>query len=202
MKTRNGNKAENNGKQKYHKRISYGIFWDLYKMNGRYVKKKIITAVLFISLVYVYILIFHLSADDAEESSALSVKVMNWLLDIWYKLKGESGDGAVLIQNAVPLEKMIRKAAHFTEYMAVGFLSFSLAILWVRRMGYCIGIIAVQLLLSGILDEIHQYFVPGRYASVKDVLLDFAGGVTGVIIVLLFMWCKHFYTVCKKERKN
>ena len=33
----------------------------------------------------------------------------------------------------------------------------------------------------GALDELHQYFVPGRYASLLDVLLDGGGAVLGVL---------------------
>jgi len=33
----------------------------------------------------------------------------------------------------------------------------------------------------GALDELHQYFVPGRYASLLDVLLDGCGAVLGVL---------------------
>jgi VanZ family protein len=32
----------------------------------------------------------------------------------------------------------------------------------------------------GIFDEWHQYFVPGRYASLTDVTLDVAGAVVGI----------------------
>lgn len=33
----------------------------------------------------------------------------------------------------------------------------------------------------GALDELHQYFVPGRYASFLDVLLDGVGAVLGAV---------------------
>jgi VanZ family protein len=33
----------------------------------------------------------------------------------------------------------------------------------------------------GTLDELHQYFVPGRYASLLDVLLDGCGAVLGAL---------------------
>jgi len=34
--------------------------------------------------------------------------------------------------------------------------------------------------LYGISDEIHQYYVPQRYAELGDVLADFVGSVAGV----------------------
>ncbi|MEM3043787.1 MAG: VanZ family protein, partial [Thermoplasmata archaeon] len=39
--------------------------------------------------------------------------------------------------------------------------------------------------LYAISDEVHQYFVPMREASVIDVLIDTAGGLIGVAAVLL-----------------
>lgn len=38
----------------------------------------------------------------------------------------------------------------------------------------------------GTLDELHQYFVPGRYASFLDVLLNGCGAVLGVLGFWLF----------------
>jgi len=36
----------------------------------------------------------------------------------------------------------------------------------------------------GVLDELHQSFVPGRYASVADVLLDLAGAMLGLLLAV------------------
>ena len=33
--------------------------------------------------------------------------------------------------------------------------------------------------IYGITDEIHQYFVPGRYSSAGDVAADFFGAILG-----------------------
>jgi len=40
--------------------------------------------------------------------------------------------------------------------------------------------VALAVMLYGILDEFHQYFVPGRSADVYDVLADAIGGLLGV----------------------
>lgn len=37
----------------------------------------------------------------------------------------------------------------------------------------------------GISDEYHQSFVPGREASVRDVLADGAGALVGILLILL-----------------
>lgn len=36
--------------------------------------------------------------------------------------------------------------------------------------------------LYGITDEIHQLFVPGRSGQVKDVIIDGAGSIVGILV--------------------
>jgi|SRR5687768_13593427 hypothetical protein len=38
--------------------------------------------------------------------------------------------------------------------------------------------------LYGVLDEWHQSFVPGRFASLTDVLLNAAGAIAGILLLL------------------
>ncbi len=91
---------------------------------------------------------------------------------------------AVTVPFPLELEKIVRKLAHFSEYFCVGLLSYSLVLLWWKGKVWTGRIlIGMQLLLSASLDEIHQYFVPGRYAAVKDVLIDCVGGITGMALL-------------------
>jgi len=87
----------------------------------------------------------------------------------------------------------VRKVAHFSEYFCVGLLAYSLILLWWKgKVWSGRALIVMQLLLSASLDEIHQYFVPGRYAAVKDVLIDCAGGITGMVMIgMVFAIRKH-----------
>ena len=150
-------------------------------------KKKIYSAVAVVLLVFLYIVIFYLSADVAEESSMKSSAVTKLLLKIWYSF--QKGDdvlftGDYLDLTAQSLEKIVRKLAHFTEYLCMGWLSYSLVLLWWKgKLQNGRLLILMQLLISASLDEFHQIFVPGRNASVKDVLIDFLGGVTGMILI-------------------
>ena len=41
--------------------------------------------------------------------------------------------------------------------------------------------------IYAISDEIHQLFVPGRAGQVRDVLIDSAGSLLGIIIVMAFV---------------
>ena len=144
-------------------------------------KKRIYTIAAVCLLVLLYMMIFLLSSDVAEDSSMKSSAVTELLLKIWsFFQKSDGTPTTEIVVDLFPLalEKIVRKLAHFFEYLCVGLLSYRKGKVWSGRL-----LIGVQLLLSASLDEIHQYFVPGRYAAVKDVFIDCAGGITGMVII-------------------
>lgn len=146
-------------------------------------RKKIYTVIAISLLILLYIAIFCFSAEDGENSSDLSNKVTEIIMRIYYKIMGSGSGEAVAEEAVLPLEGIIRKLAHFFEYMCVGLLSYSLVVLWHKpaKMG---GLaVVIQLVISAGLDEFHQSFIPGRYASVKDVVIDVAGGVAGILLI-------------------
>ena len=82
---------------------------------------------------------------------------------------------------------VIRKSVHPVMYFILGLLFFR-AIRGPRE-GWQIQWAAGVLLLSAIYatsDELHQMFVSGRTASVRDVLLD----VTGAVLSQIAVWAK------------
>lgn len=150
--------------------------------------KKALTVISLILLIAVYCMIFALSADYGEESSNISRAVTGLFWRVYYSLFVGEGYGEAVITAVNNTEDIVRKIAHFMEYMAVGFLSFSIVVMWSDRLRKWFLIVLGQLVISAALDEFHQYFVPGRYASVKDVLIDTAGGVTGITVILFFLF--------------
>ena len=94
---------------------------------------------------------------------------------------------------------LVRKTAHFLEYMVLGvslYLTVGEFLKSKREAGqrpepqkvrnFQILSIVIPFLI-GILyaatDEFHQLFVPGRFGSVKDVLIDGAGVLAGILII-------------------
>lgn len=150
-------------------------------------KKRSYTVAAVCLLVFLYIMIFLLSSDVAEDSSMKSSAVTELLLKIWSFFRNSDGTPTTeIVVDLFPLalEKIVRKLAHFFEYLCVGLLSYSLVLMWWKgKVWNGRIVIGMQLLLSASLDEIHQYFVPGRYAAVKDVVIDCAGGITGMVII-------------------
>ena len=97
------------------------------------------TAVLIVLLFLIYVMIFNFSAENATASSGVSQKVTRWLLRIYYKLQGNTGGLTVVIPagEVDEAEAVIRKLAHFTEYMLVGLLSLWIWLLWKAKRLRC-----------------------------------------------------------------
>lgn len=152
-------------------------------------------------LIILYIMIFFLSSEDADSSSNISMKVTKILLQIYDKITGGRGGEPAAAYVASSAEGVVRKLAHFTEYAGVGFLSYSIVVTWYGTIWKGRLFVVMQLLLSAGADEFHQYFVPGRHASVKDVLIDTAGGIAGMIVILTGSFLRK-KIVSQKDKKN
>ena len=127
-------------------------------------------------------LIFSLSAESAEESSKTSRGTILWLVKTFSsdfeELSPEMQEAQV-----ESLQFFVRKAAHFSLYGGLGFFAFFAVITYTRlwyRVRMLIG--ASFCLLYAIGDEIHQLFVSGRSGEVRDVLIDFCGAISGILI--------------------
>ena len=116
-----------------------------------------------------------------------------WMLFIWLQSvlsaalsSMESGFLLALVQHIFPwvTEYMLRKAAHFTEYAILGALLFGA----MRAEGRPrLGAFQTALgLLTAMADETIQLFSAGRSGQITDVWIDFAGVVTGALLLLAF----------------
>jgi VanZ family protein len=74
---------------------------------------------------------------------------------------------------------VLRKIAHACEYAVLGLLLYRAT----RREQLAV--------LMGVLyaatDELHQHFVPGRHATVRDVAIDAGGVLAGVLAARRFL---------------
>ena len=76
------------------------------------------------------------------------------------------------------------KLVHVAEYAVLGLLiARAFKIQKLKATSFITILFAAELaLLYGAIDEIHQVFVPGRFASILDLLADGAGGLLGSIV--------------------
>ena len=83
----------------------------------------------------------------------------------------------------------VRTLAHFTEYTALGFLmSTSLTFTCSRRRPWLTLALCAAYALT---DEIHQFFSSGRSCEFRDMCIDCAGLLTGILLVSLLRKMSH-----------
>ena len=73
------------------------------------------------------------------------------------------------------------KVIHAFAYMLLGLL-FYMSLRASGARNYLVAAASLLACIYGISDEIHQFFVPGRYASLGDVFADAVGALTGSFI--------------------
>lgn len=126
--------------------------------------------------------IFCFSAQSADDSKALSTAFSGGLEAVLNALKWLVGEAL-----AVWIKTYVRKIAHFTLYALLGafvsatFLNTKIkapAVKYLMSAGVC--------LFYSITDEFHQLFIDGRSGELSDVLIDFCGAVTGILLTALF----------------
>ena len=144
--------------------------------------KKIIS---FIVLILWMIVIFSFSSADANKSTSTSDKVITTMIEIKDKITNNetpNNEKEIIVKNS---SFYIRKIAHITEYLILGFLMFNLLKQYsVTNIYYAIGLS----ILYSCTDEFHQLFINGRSGSIRDVLIDSIGILIGTYLYkLLFI---------------
>lgn len=132
----------------------------------------------FVPMILIMIGIFLFSMMPGDESSKTSGAFLTALVKVVEGISHKDLSGDTLAS----LHHVIRKIAHFTEY---GFLGASIMFaIWDKWKGHKIPFLLPELIamLYACTDEIHQYYVPGRYGTWTDVLIDSCGAITGILI--------------------
>ncbi len=161
--------------------------------NTRRCAVTIVTGVLLLML---YVLIFSFSAQDAEHSGSLSQLVSEKCVEFMNSLAGGNWTAEFMENMAEYFEHPIRKLAHFAEYAYMAVLLYILWSAWMEQGRRLYTLVIIWVFVSAASDEFHQLFVPGRYGSLADVLLDTAGGVVGVL------FCVGVYKTVTRQRKK
>ena len=151
-------------------------------------KHSLVLSLLFVLAVMV--MIFCFSAQSGEESGAMSGRFTTWMLHIFVPdFDNMSAQAQTQLRDTVGL--VIRKLAHFSEYALLGFalllhisqvqkrISVRLSWLWAWGVGT----------LYAASDEFHQGFVADRGPSVMDVMIDSAGVIAGVLLLVWLLRC-------------
>ena len=133
--------------------------------------------------ILVVIFIFYNSMQNGDDSSKASMSVLTFINNIItnigldFQMEGN----------------FIRKLAHFVEFFIFGTFLMLTFVSFTNKTFSETGFPMFFVTFVPVVDEYIQIFSVGRASSVKDVLLDFFAGMTGIILVCI---------CCKLKRKN
>ncbi|MDX9918204.1 MAG: VanZ family protein [Gudongella sp.] len=126
--------------------------------------------------------IFSLSSQPAADSNKISKGITKVVLEAMDNIIPEKEFGIDDFNN------IIRKYAHFFAYLLLsGLVLNALRLSLHRSWGYRAVIAVAVCVLYAASDEIHQIFVPGRSAQLRDVLIDTSGALVGIVIYALLL---------------
>ena len=170
--------------------VSSALFQHNCPVKGEYRLNHNIKLVLrLVLLLAVMTAIFLFSSQPSDESQKLSDEFLDMLKPVLNILPEEADEG-----------KIIRKLAHFSEFMCMGMASamfFSELFLYhPKRLLRSAAVSAAMCVLYAFSDEIHQLFVPGRASRLTDVFIDSTGAMLGIALVLAY------YMMMKKRKER
>lgn len=131
--------------------------------------------------------IFYNSLQNGESSSETSMIVLNFINNMLENI------GLNIMLEGI----FVRKLAHFVEFFMLGVFIMLTFEAFTNKIFSIIGFPMFFSIFIPVIDEYIQLYSDGRASSVKDVLLDFLGALTGIIIVSIFLSLKN-----KKKKKN
>ena len=126
-------------------------------------------------------LIFYLSHQTADDSSLLSGGLIRKVASFVFPNLNETSLESLVSS----LQFIVRKGAHFSMYGVLGVLAF------VTLVTYSKIHLALRSVFSFLIsalysmsDEYHQTFIKGRSGEIRDIIIDCAGALSGILIAL------------------
>ena len=129
-------------------------------------------------------IIFNFSSDNGEDSSSKSEQLLIKICEIIKRDKLSIEEQEKIISK---FGKPIRKMAHMFSYFILSILSFLLIYRFYKLEPITIVYTLIFCIIYAITDEIHQYFIPDRVASILDIIIDTCGAIIFLIIPSLVM---------------
>lgn len=149
------------------------------------------------------VMIFLFSSQDASESSMTSGRFTELLKKLFFPGFDELSGAE---QNALKdkITMLVRKGAHFSEYLILATFSFHLLYALPRPRTDVMCALGAFLFAAffAMTDEFHQSFVPGRAMAARDVLIDSLGALLGVFIALRLKRFAEKRRARKKEKNR
>ena len=156
-----------------------------------YGKLRIVFRVTFLLIALaVSVFIFNMSAQNANESAKISGGLIYKLAEI-FNPDFKDVDSTAQQSIVEAFQFIIRKSAHFLIYAILAFNVCGFCSTFKVNFKYLVLFPLLFSVAYAVSDELHQLFVIGRSCEFRDVLIDSAGAVLGVITLVIFIKVIH-----------
>ena len=164
-------------------------------MQGR--KIFYIRIVLIIAIILNCVIIFKLSSEKGEVSTARSRGFIGNFIERFSGLDDKIKDDVIL-----KTESTIRKLAHVSIYTSLGFFISAYIVTYGAKTTTIVKYTLIFGIIYASTDEIHQLFISGRSGAIIDVLIDAIGIIIGMLLVIFIKNAIHKKDKIQNEKKK
>ena len=133
------------------------------------------------------------SSQHGEASGSLSGSIAARIVTMEQWITGRTYTNQEFQDRIDAWQFPVRKSAHVSVFFVLGVLvSIHLRFYSITEKKRFLTALLIVILYA-CFDELHQYFIPGRVASIKDVGFDTLGGLLGIGLVSLITRRIHKY---------
>lgn len=148
-------------------------------------KRWVVRIIVFAVLVGLIMMARHFTGQTGQESNAESRAIAKYLED---SVAEHFPINRKDVFWTMTINLLLRKAAHFTQFMLIGAALCTLVNVLTRRVWVAFAVSAVGSFALAYLDEYRQNFVDDRNPQWLDVRIDSYGALTGIILTSLFFF--------------
>lgn len=141
--------------------------------------KKVFHSILVIIWMFV---IFNFSSQNGPKSTNTSDVVTSMVVNVTTSVTNKNVSREEVKKRVEDSTFLVRKMAHFTEYLILGILVLQLLSDYTKINKRMLIVSLIICYLYAVSDEVHQIFIPGRTAKVLDTFIDGAGSLVGITI--------------------
>lgn len=138
-------------------------------------------------LVIIWMLvIFNFSSQNGTKSTKTSDVVTSMVVNVTTSVTNKDIPREEVKKKVEDSTFLVRKMAHFTEYLILGILILQLLSDYTKINKRMLIVSLIICYLYAVSDEVHQIFIPGRTAKVLDTFIDGAGSLVGIVIYSIY----------------
>lgn len=143
---------------------------------------------LLLPVILIMVLIFIFSSENSEDSSKTSGVITDFIISIINKDYDNMEENEKL-EYRDKVSFVVRKLAHFSIFASLSFFMLLALINLMPSYSYLrLSLMSFSISsLYAMNDEIHQLFSSGRACEIRDLLIDMAGVVFGILVLLLIV---------------